>query len=431
MFGVVLAFFGFVVLHLVTARERSETPAVAWSLQGAYALRLFLSFFLRDIPFFTSGNGGGDANGYELMAAYFAKIWSHTGIHYVTKAEVSFLGDASLPANVFGLVIYFNGDKTRFGCTSLVALSACLAVYNLYRLSIELGARKQFAFRVMLLIIFGPAMLMYTSDTYKDGFVILLTTAAVASAFRLAQSFSLLQLVLGAMSLVGLWQVRYYMVFLSSAPLVVGFVGLTSRSFVRPLVAALVMGALAIALLAYSGVAQDVQVSAEKTFNIATSSAVLGQNAEGGSGVTFDDGGKPLGAIGPKLAYTLFSPFPWQGGSIGFQIGKLDVCVWYFLAYRAFLAARVLARERLALLLMFLVFLMPTSLAYAMTMANIGLIVRQRLPIILIASVLACLSEREEPETEEEDEELGDEGAAAGDQLVGARTTVAAASTSR
>jgi hypothetical protein len=407
VFGLILAILGFVILYLVTTRERGEAPLVAWSLQGAYALRLVLQLFLRDIPFFSGGNGGGDALGYEQTGWWFAQLWAHTGIHYVTKAEIPELGDVALPGNIFGLVIYFNGDFTRLGCTALVALSACLTAFNLYRLSVELGARKEFASRVLLLTLFGPAFLMYTSDTYKDAFVMLFTTGVVASAFRLARNLSVVHMILGAISLVGLWQVRHYMVFLAAAPVVIGFIGLTSRSLLRPLGASLVLGAVLLGLLTYSGVVQEAQERAQSTFTVATSLNVRGANAEGGSGVTFDDGGKPLGAIGPKIAYTLFAPFPWQAGSIGFQIGKLDVFVWYFLAYRAFLAARALLRERPALLFMFLIFLLPATLAYAMTMANIGLIVRQRLPIILIASVLACLSEREEPESEEaEDEDL-------------------------
>ena len=394
MFGVTLVVLGFFALHLVTTRDRLANPAVAWSLHGAYALRLFLQFFLRDIPFFSYG-AGGDCAGYEETGWWFAQIWSHTGYRYMTDQDFPGLGATALPGNIFGIVIYINGDYTRIGCTALVALSACLTCYNLYRLAVELGAAQRFAFRIMLLLLFGPAVLMYTSDTYKDGFVMLFTTGAVASSIRLARRFSLLHLILGAVCIVGLYQVRYYMVFLASAPLLVGIMGFNSRSILRPVIATAVLMAASIAILSYSNVGGQIQQRAQQTFAVATDATTRAANAEGGSGVTFDDGGTPFGAIGPKLAYTLFAPFPWQGGSLGFQIGKLDVFIWYFLAYRAFRAARVLARKQPTLLLSFLVFILPTMVAYATTMANIGLILRQRLPVILVSAVLAALSELE------------------------------------
>jgi hypothetical protein len=102
----------------------------------------------------------------------------------------------------------------------------------------------------------------------------------------------------------------------------------------------------------------------------------------------FDDGGSPFGALGPKIAYTLFAPFPWSAGSIGFQLGKLDSVIWYFFIYRAIRAMRQI---NLQLVLMLLTFLIPSTLSYAMSMSNVGLIVRQRLVIVVATAFLAML----------------------------------------
>ena len=96
---------------------------------------------------------------------------------------------------------------------------------------------------------------------------------------------------------------------------------------------------------------------------------------------------------------------------------------------RAIISARRLWRENKGLLVAFLSFLVPLTLAYATGMSNMGLILRQRMPIILIGALLATLSwpravethdqeaeddeaEEDEAETEDEDEPAADPTAA-------------------
>jgi len=405
MFGIILAAFGCVILYLVTLPDqKQERRHVVWTIQGAYVLRLVLQNFLRDIPFFSSGYGG-DWDTYAYLGQLASAVWTHSGFHYMTDDELPGMGSTTLPANVFGVVIYLNdGELTRLGCTAVVAIAACLTCHNLYRLALELGANEKFAFKVMVLTLFGPAFLMYTSDTYKDAFVALFTTAAVASAMRLAHRFSLWQASVALLCMVALWQVRFYMVFFSLASLVVGLTGVRSRTVWRPFVTALALVAVAIIAMNYTDILGSASERASQTFTTATNETVRNENAQGGSGVTFDDGGNPFGTFGPKVAYMLFSPFPWQPGSLGFQIGKLDVFIWYFLAYRAFRAGRRLARDRPTLLFMFLAFVAPVVVAYSATMSNIGLIVRQRIPMMLVCALLATLSEpAAAPEEAQED----------------------------
>lgn len=389
MFGLLLSAVGLAVLYAVVRGDRSKAHRqVVRTVLAAYVLRLLLQTFVRYIPFFSHGLGG-DYLAYEWKAGLLATVWRHTGWHYVRADELD-LGETTLPANVFGTVIYLNGEPTRLGCTALVAVCACLACYNLYQLAIELGADEPYAFRILLLTIFAPCFLMYTSDMFKDGFVAFLAIGAVASSFRLARRFSLQQAALGALFLVGLWQVRFYLVFVTLGPLFVGFFGLTARSAWRPIVAAIALLAVGLFVATYTDVLTAATEKAVTTFN--NVDLTREGNTTGGSAVVFDDGGRAFGAFGPKLLYTLFSPFPWSTGSVGLQIGKLDAMIWYYLAYRAFRATRILIREQLGLLLMFAAFLVPTTVMYATSMANMGLIARQRLPIVLVAALLATLS---------------------------------------
>lgn len=393
MFGVALAVLLGLVLVAILRRagELGRGSLLPPVLLSGYVLRLVLQAFVRDLDFFSHASNGGDSVTYETYGQLIALTWRHSAIHFITQDDFPEMGPTALPPNVFALVIYLNDGLTRLGCTAVVALAAALTVLNVYKLGIQFGARERDALLVATLLYFDPAFLHYTSDTFKDGLVVCFTTGALASAVRLTFKVSALHAAIGAVCAVALWHVRFYLVFVTTAPLVVGLSGVGSRTLTRPILVALLLAAGGLALVGFTDFLQLASDRASETFELAVSRGVLESNASGGSGVEFDDGGSPFRALLPKLAYTLFSPFLWARGSLGFQVAKLDSLVWYFLIYRAARAARS-ADPRLLLAL--LTFVVPCTLMYAMSMANVGLIVRQRMVIVAATGVLATLGGR-------------------------------------
>ena len=366
-------------------------PRVTLLLLGGYVLRLVISSATQDLNVFA--NSSTDYSGYEAAGNTIAILWRYTGIHYITRAEMpELLGEASLPSNMFAFISYLNGEPTHLGCTALVAALACLVCLNVYCAALLLGARPKVALGTMALITMLPSFLFYTSNTYKDGFVAFFVTGILACTVRLARTFSPAHLALAAALLGGLWLTRFYVVFVLPGPLLLGFLGLRSQSMFRTLFAALVVVASVCVLYAYSSAPQEVVRHARITFDGATSETYLTANAQNsGSGVTFESS-SPTGAFVPKLLYTLFSPFPWQSGSLGLQLGKIEALAWYYFLYRAMLAAKILWREQRSDLLIFASFCVPMAVAYALTFSNIGLIVRQRLDVVLATMMLATVS---------------------------------------
>jgi hypothetical protein len=412
MFGVLLAILLGALLYGVVAMWTPASTSAAKNrvlgiVMGGYGIRMLLQSFLRDIPLFSHGIGG-DNQAYEKWAKAIVAIWEHGHFEYITKDVFWQIGDTSLPPNLFALVFWANGEPTRVGCSALVAFAACMTCWNLYTLAVEHGATEAFGARILALLVFGPAFLMYTSDMYKDGLVAFFVVGALGSAFRLANKISLVHVVIGVLSLVALWFVRYYLIFVTMGPLLVGIAGLKSKSSARPLLAALLILAGAAFLLSYTGALERATETFDRTFAVGTSAEATQERVEGGSGVVFDDGGSPFGALHLKIAYTLMAPFPWQSGSIGLQLGKLDAFVWYYILFLAIKAGRHLYVTDRRLLIMFLVFLLPTTLLYALGMANIGLTVRERMPIVLFAGALAALSERRVMATDEGDDEVAE-----------------------
>jgi hypothetical protein len=395
MFGIVLVLLlgGAIVAASVRLQRPQVDQRVTIVLLGCYVLRLAVSSLTRTAYIFTTGPAS-DSSGYERTGEVIARAWQYTGIRYMTGDDMPGLEHTSLPANVFAAVTYFNSGPSHLGCVAAVAGAATFACLNLYLLCLQLGARRDVALGITALIAVLPSFFYYTSDTYKDGFVVLFSVGILGCSVRLAQKFSIVQLGLALLWMGGLWLTRYYLVFAMPAPLLLGVLGLRSGSILRFALAVLVIGTSLTAAYAYSDVPETVTSHAVQTFQGATSTTALNANADtapGASGVSFE-GDSAVGSFLPKLAYTLFAPFPWQSGSIGLQLAKIEAFVWYFFLYRAIRAARMRWRDESSNLLIFVSFIVPMTVAYAFSFANIGLIVRERMGIVLATIAIASLS---------------------------------------
>jgi hypothetical protein len=392
MFGIILIVLlaGLIFAASVRLQRPDVDPRLTILLLGSYALRLAISPLTHTANLFSSG-AAGDSSGYELLGGVIARMWQYHGIHYVGGDEIPALEHTSLPFNVFACVHYLNDGPSHWGCVAIVAAAASFVCLNLNLLCVQLGASREVALRITALIAILPSFLYYTSDTYKDGFVALFALGILGCSVRLAHKFSVPQLAFAIVLMGGLWFTRFYLVFVMPAPLLLGLLGLRSGSVMRIVLAALVIGTSVTAAYAYSDVPDTMTHHAVRTFQDATSASVLNANADSGSGVTFE-AESGAGAFLPKLVYTLFAPFPWQSGSIGLHIAKLEVFVWYYFLYRAMRASRTLWRDGPSNLLMFISFVVPMTVAYALSFSNIGLIVRERMNIVLATIVFASAS---------------------------------------
>lgn len=392
MFGYLLAALAPLILVFVVQANRGRTPArVIQLLFVGYFIRLVLQAFMRDLPFFSYG-AGGDWIWYEERAKVIWQFWEHGIYKYITQEDFPAVGPTSLPPNLFGFIYFLNGGPTRVGCCAVVALVACLSCLDLYYLAIELGAQQKTTVRLFAVQLFGPAFLLYTSDVYKDGIVLFFVVTIVTTALRLTRKITAGRIILGLAAVFGLYLTRFYMIFVALAPLGIGLVGIGGKNVRRQLMVALALS-LGLAIIAtQTGLFKEMGATADTAWNAGTSNRAIASGAVGGSGVTFDDGGSALGALHLKILYTLFAPFPWMGGSLALQLSKIEVMVWYYVIYRCGIAIKRLWREDRSLLLSIMSFLLPATVMYSFVMANVGLIVRERLSIVAIGYMLGALS---------------------------------------
>jgi hypothetical protein len=359
---------------------------------AAYAVRIVFHFVTRNVNLFT--NASGDSGFYEYLAQLVSDIWTRKGIHLVTKDELWTIGSASLPVNIFALAVHLNGGPATLGCTAICAASAALTGYEFYVLAREFEVPEKAAFFGTAAVLFSPAFVLYTSDTYKDALVTLFVFLALASSLRLVRSLQFRTIGVAIFSLVCLWYVRHYMVFATSLPLAVAVAGVGKKGIVRQVMVGLAALAAIALIVSTSNLLEDAQTAATRAFDTGTNKLVRDANSSlrQGSAVHFDDGGSVYGALHLKVLYTLFAPFPWTGGSIGLHLGKIDAGISVFFMVRAIKALRLHWQRYRARMIAILTFVVPTTFVYALGMANIGLITRQRIPVVLAIMLLGLLS---------------------------------------
>lgn len=332
---------------------------------------------------------GGDNLYYESVAMQIADYWRREGFQYVTHVKLSAVSDSnSLPSHLFAVIIHLCGGRATFACTALTAFVGCLTCVVVHRLARLIGADDRAAFRLMVLTAFMPAFFLHTSDTFKDGFNVFLVMALLAIGCWNMRDPDIRKLLLVPPLLYALWHIRPYMVFMCLMPLIIAFLAPRRRLSLRilTLVAALPL----FVTLIVPGLAGPL-TNAQEMLDFGQTQARRG-NAIGGSSVTFDDGGDAWAALPGKLAYTVLAPFPWTPGSLALQLSKAEMLVWYGLIGYAVRGGRRLWHRDRRLLVLLLAFIVPSTVIYATTVANIGLIFRQRIPITMVVSLLSALA---------------------------------------
>jgi hypothetical protein len=365
------------------------TRAIVVMVIVGYTMRLIFSLFVQEIPFFSHGAGGQDNGYYEYEALTISRLWTYGHVHYVTAADLPELGRITFPTNLFALVVYLNDGPSSLGCTAVIAFLACLTCLNIFALAIESGASYKASRLVLGTLIFLPSFMYYTSGAFKDGIVQFCVVGIVGSALRLSRKFSFKHVVFGLVCLAALEETRFYLIYVTIPPLVIGALGLRSRSSFRTVVSITAMCLGLLMVLGLTQVSETLVDDASTTFATGTSDEVIDANSASGSGVQVQ--GSSPSAYAVRLVYTLFAPFFWQSGSLGFQIGKVDALVWYALAFLAAKSARKLSKSNRSELLILLSFVVPTTFAYAAAFANVGLTVRERLGVVMICALLGAM----------------------------------------
>ena len=235
-----------------------------------------------------------------------------------------------------------------------------------------------------------PSYLFLSSDMYKDPLVLLFIFTVLLCGIRLGRRFSVFLAATALVALWGLWHVRFYLVFVASVTLALGIIGLRTRSSARIGISLTALVLVILAIASQTTAFAELTATAGETYEFATKDTTVASNANEASGVLIEGTGPA--AFLYRLVMMLFSPFPWQGGSISLHVGKIETVIWYVACYHAIRGGRMLLRTDPGALVTLLSVILPCTFMYTVTFANMGMALRMRFVIVMLTTVVGALS---------------------------------------
>jgi 4-amino-4-deoxy-L-arabinose transferase-like glycosyltransferase len=271
-----------------------------------------------------------------------------------------------------------------------------------YRLAGELAGRGP-AMIAVLLAMFFPSLVLWSTQNLRDPMVLLVTLALFLSVIRLRTRPSGRAFFAAILSLALLLLFRDYM----AAMALFGLVGASFISKARGLPVNLLIGAalFGLAILAYQQFGLGAEWVESASFEAISEQRSL--LATGGTAFRPEvDISTPL--LGLRyfpvgLAFFLFSPFPWQLGSTLSLLTLPEQLAWYALLPMVIIGGVYLVRERYHVFGPILVFLALTTSVYALVEGNAGTAYRHRAQVLVFFLILAAVGitlrrlRREEP----------------------------------
>lgn len=382
VFSGLLCILTFMLIDRIFEKESAEFLNKVFLL--ALLLRVFAAltiYFMEWEPIF-----GPDAETFDTAGRVVVDYW--TGGIAISPEAVERYTSLASPGwgmhYLVGIVYYLSGQNplaVQFISCTLGAATVPAVFYCANRVFYNVRVAKYSA----LFIAFFPAMILWSSQMLKDGFIVFFLVLSMACIIQLHQKFDYLTILTLLFSLFALFSFRSYIFYMVTAALIGSFIvgaGKTSESIAKRM-AVLVLLGTAVAYLGFRG----------------GSSAEIGSNygmerlqvyrqfqAEGtgsGFGEEYDvstvEGTVTLLPVG--MIYILFAPFPWQIPLDKEMLILPEMLIWW--ASLPFLIRGLLytVRNRLRIAIPILTFSAMLTTAYALFQSNIGAAYRQRTQI--------------------------------------------------
>lgn len=332
-----------------------------------------------------------DAAGYEVNSMALALSWRGLGppvnltLNTVLNHGYVYVG-ASL-CYLFGVY--------QMQLAAWNGLFGVLTAFFLYRLALHLFHEK-IAFRAVLLLCFMPSMIVWNSVAIKDPVMVLLVTLALYMYLHLRQRFSMV-LALGlAAVIVASFFVRFYITyFLILSIVLTVFIG-RARQGTSPLRSLLVVFACAI-IIGVTGLSRNLSEGLEMANLEHVAAYRFGMATTANSGFAHDlDISSPRGALMALpigISVVLFGPFPWQMRGLLPMMMLPEMLLWWYLIPSLWRGLRFTVSRNFARSSPVLVFCLSLTVAYSLTLGNVGAAARQRTQIFVFLFIFVALGQ--------------------------------------
>src|SRR5271157_1182111 len=394
-----LAVVGFLLL-LVTRNHRSGLRGQCILFLCAFAIRFLLSVSIYGTELHTVVLGDGDDDGWNGGPAILA-AWEYQGLGLLDLPVAlldAFKGHHQGYFYLLAVYFYFTRIPSQLSAAALSCFCGAMTAVFAYRLARSI-ASDWVAWRVGWLTCLFPIMIIWSAQTIKEPFVILLEVLALYGCIQLRISkFALRHILLCGACVVIVASMRFYAAYLTGLVILITLAlpHLGRRKFS----AGAAIGVVAIAIPVLSAVgALDKDTEAAGEFDLQRVDQFrqgMAKTADSGVETNFDtQSTRGLGLMtlfgGVHL---LLAPFPWQlrAGSVRMALTAPEVVVWWFVFFALVLPGLKYAiRHRFGDVMPLLLFLLLLSGVCSLTFGNVGTAYRQRAQLMPYFFIFAAI----------------------------------------
>jgi hypothetical protein len=342
---------------------------------AAFLVRILLASLI--YGFSLENSFGPDATTYDFWGNGIKEYWWGNSDRPTTDFTRSGYGMPYIVATV-----YFFTGQNPFAVQVVSCLVGAVIPILAYFTSKEIFNNNRVARYTALFVGFFPAMIVWTSQLLKEGFIIFFLVLSLLATLYLQKKISYIWIIYLLISLLFLSGLRFYIFFMVVFAIFGGFV-LTSKASAENLISRFVAFALIALALAYFGIWRisgdqiEKYGSLEKVQRARDYAATAGKSGINEE-VEVNTASGAISALPLGLVTLLLAPFPWQVGSLTQGLTMPEMILWWsslpFLISGLYFTIKTRFRESVSILF----FTLILSLSYAIYQGNLGTIYRQR-----------------------------------------------------
>ena len=286
---------------------------------------------------------------------------------------------------VLAVYFYFLRIPSQLSAAALSCCAGAMTAVFAYRLARSI-ASDWVAWRVGWLTCLFPIMIIWSAQTIKEPFVILLEVMALYGCIQLRISkFALRHILLCGACVIALASMRFYAAYITGLAILISLALPHLGRRRGTLGAAIGVVAIAIPILSSVGALEkDTEAAGEWDLQ-RMEQFRQGMAMSAGSGVETNLDTQSTRGLGLMTLFggvhLLLAPFPWQlrAGSVRMAMTAPEMVVWWFVLLALVLPGLKHAiRHRFGDVMPLLLFLLLLSGVYSLTFGNVGTAYRQR-----------------------------------------------------
>lgn len=302
-----------------------------------------------------------------------------------TAATVLAGGASNWGMSIFVSVLYFLFGPNPLVVQLLSCVCGAATAPVLYFCADSIFKNKKVARISAILIALFPAMIIWSSQGMKDGFIVFFLVFGMLAILRLQKTFSYFNIAVLLAVMLGVFTFRFYLFPLLGFAAIGGFLVGSQTSFkdVFNRVAILLVIGISLSVL---GVTRQSQTQMQESGDLNTVEYVRrGGNIAGESryntGANVSTISGALQALPNGAAHLFAAPFPWQMQKTTQLLLLPEMMLWWLSLPLTAIGLWYVVRKRFRENVSILLFVITLSISYSLFQGNLGTMYRQRTQI--------------------------------------------------